>query len=114
VVPYYQKKIFLNGEKNKVIKSFVIKLYQSTRRNYLSRFSGYKLNCMLKAKDYEYDYWDGDCRFGYDGYKFLPVSWKPVAVTKFLTLSVKYHGLVYRISSQSNTAPRTQSFLIRD
>ena len=34
---------------------------------------------MLKAKEYEADYWDGDRRFGYGGYKFMPSRWKPVA-----------------------------------
>jgi ubiquinone/menaquinone biosynthesis C-methylase UbiE len=38
-----------------------------------------KVTCMLKAKEYEYDYWDGDRRYGYGGYKYLPGRWKPVA-----------------------------------
>jgi len=38
-----------------------------------------KVHCMLKAKDYESDYWDGDRRFGYGGYKYLAGRWKPVA-----------------------------------
>ena len=38
-----------------------------------------KVICMLKAKEYEEDYWDGDRRFGYGGYKYLSGWWKPVA-----------------------------------
>jgi ubiquinone/menaquinone biosynthesis C-methylase UbiE len=38
-----------------------------------------KILCMHKAKEYEEDYWDGDRRFGYGGYKYLPGRWKPVA-----------------------------------
>jgi ubiquinone/menaquinone biosynthesis C-methylase UbiE len=38
-----------------------------------------KVHCMLKAKEYETDYWDGDRRYGYGGYKYLPGRWKPVA-----------------------------------
>ena len=34
---------------------------------------------MLKAKEYEFDYWDGDRRYGYGGYKYIPGRWKPVA-----------------------------------
>ena len=34
---------------------------------------------MLKAKEYEGDYWDGDRRFGYGGYKYISGWWKPVA-----------------------------------
>ena len=37
-----------------------------------------KVHCMLKAKEYEFDYWDGDRRFGYGGYKY-DGRWKPVA-----------------------------------
>ena len=34
---------------------------------------------MRKAKEYEFDYWDGDRRYGYGGYKFIEGRWKPVA-----------------------------------
>ena len=34
---------------------------------------------MKKAKEYEFDYWDGDRRHGYGGYKYMPGRWKPVA-----------------------------------
>src|ERR1700682_2302151 len=34
---------------------------------------------MIKAKEYEFDYWDGDRRFGYGGYKFIEGRWAPVA-----------------------------------
>jgi ubiquinone/menaquinone biosynthesis C-methylase UbiE len=33
----------------------------------------------LRAKEYESDYWDGDRRYGYGGYKYLAGRWKPVA-----------------------------------
>jgi len=38
-----------------------------------------KVACMMKAKEYEFDYWDGDRRFGYGGYRFIEGRWKPVA-----------------------------------
>ena len=34
---------------------------------------------MLKAKEYESEYWDGDRRYGYGGYKYMAGRWKPVA-----------------------------------
>jgi SAM-dependent methyltransferase len=34
---------------------------------------------MLVAKKYEEQYWDGDRRYGYGGYKYIPGRWKPVA-----------------------------------
>ena len=33
---------------------------------------------MLKAREFEFDYWDGDRRFGYGGYKFMPGRWRPL------------------------------------
>tara|TARA_B100002051_G_C16695369_1_gene617829 strand:- start:935 stop:1600 length:666 start_codon:yes stop_codon:yes gene_type:complete len=60
-------------------KNFVTSLHQATKRKYIDRMIDDKVNCMLKAKEYEYDYWDGDRRFGYGGYKYIPGRWKPVA-----------------------------------
>ena len=59
--------------------NFVTPLHQATERAYIDRMIDDKVNCMLKAKEYEYDYWDGDRRFGYGGYKYLAGRWKPVA-----------------------------------
>ena len=38
-----------------------------------------KIECMVRAKQYGYDYWDGDRRYGYGGYSYIPGRWKPVA-----------------------------------
>lgn len=59
--------------------NFVTSLHQATSRDYLARMIDEKVHCMLKAKEYEKDYWDGDRRYGYGGYKYLPGRWKPVA-----------------------------------
>ena len=58
---------------------FVTSLHQATSRAYIDRMVDEKVYCMLKAKEYEADYWDGDRRYGYGGYKYLPGRWKPVA-----------------------------------
>ena len=47
--------------------------------DYIDRMVDDKVHCMQKAKAYELDYWDGDRRFGYGGYKYLEGRWKPVA-----------------------------------
>ena len=54
-------------------------LHQATKREYIKRMVDDKINCMLKAKEYEFDYWDGSRRYGYGGYKYMPGRWKPVA-----------------------------------
>lgn len=63
----------------KEFKNFVTPLHQSTKRDYLARMVDDKDTCMGIAKKYGFDYWDGDRRFGYGGYKFIPGRWKPVA-----------------------------------
>ncbi len=59
--------------------NYVTSLHQATSRKYIDRMVDDKVHCMLKAKEYESDYWDGDRRFGYGGYKYLAGRWKPVA-----------------------------------
>lgn len=59
--------------------NIVTPLHTQTKRDYVGRMMDDKVTCMLKAKEYEYDYWDGDRRYGYGGYKYLPGRWKPVA-----------------------------------
>jgi SAM-dependent methyltransferase len=58
---------------------FVTPLHQATSRAYIERMVDDKVHCMLKAKEYETDYWDGNRRYGYGGYKYIPGRWKPVA-----------------------------------
>jgi SAM-dependent methyltransferase len=57
----------------------VTPLHRSTKRDYVARMIDEKVHCMLKAKEYEFDYWDGDRRYAYGGYKYMPGRWKPVA-----------------------------------
>lgn len=59
--------------------NLVTPLHTKTKRDYVARMVDDKVACMRKAKEYEFDYWDGDRRYGYGGYKYLPGRWKPVA-----------------------------------
>lgn len=61
------------------LKEFVTSLHTSTSREYLARMMDEKVQCMLKAKEYELDYWDGDRRYGFGGYRYMPGRWAPVA-----------------------------------
>ncbi|HXQ67200.1 MAG TPA: class I SAM-dependent methyltransferase [Alphaproteobacteria bacterium] len=60
--------------------NIVTPLHQATKRDYLHRMTDDKVGCMLKAREYEADYWDGDRRYGYGGYRYIPGRWKPVAL----------------------------------
>jgi SAM-dependent methyltransferase len=59
--------------------NLVTSLHTSTKRDYLARMIDNKVEAMIIAKKYGRDYWDGDRRYGYGGYKYLPGRWKPVA-----------------------------------
>ena len=61
------------------LRNYVTPLHQSTVRNYLARMEDEKIHCMQIAKQYEEDYWDGDRRYGYGGYEYIPGRWKTVA-----------------------------------
>ena len=67
----------------------VTPLHRSTQRDYLARMNDDKVACMLKAKEYEFDYWDGDRRYGYGGYRYITDRWKPVAAALVDTYSLK-------------------------
>jgi ubiquinone/menaquinone biosynthesis C-methylase UbiE len=54
-------------------------LHQSTKRDYLSRMNDDKIECMKVARNYGFDYWDGDRKYGYGGYKYMPGRWAGVA-----------------------------------
>lgn len=59
--------------------NLITPLHKKTQRDYLARMVDEKVHCMQKAKEYGYDYWDGDRRYGYGGYSYRPGYWKPVA-----------------------------------
>ena len=45
---------------------------QAKDRDYIKRMIDDKVECMEIAQEYGYDYWDGDRRYGYGGFKFIP------------------------------------------
>lgn len=58
---------------------FVSELHKSTKRDYVGRVIGdSKAECAKTAKEYGYDYWDGDRKYGYGGYHY-DGRWKSVA-----------------------------------
>ncbi len=70
------------------LMNFFTPLHKRTARKYIDRMVDDKVTCMLKAKEYEFDYWDGDRRFGYGGYKY-DGRWKPVAEQIIATYGLK-------------------------
>lgn len=48
----------------------VTSLHKKTQRDYIGRMVDEKVHCMKVGREYEADYWDGNRRFGYGGYKY--------------------------------------------
>lgn len=61
------------------LKNFVTSLHKQSKRNYIERMINDKINCSSVAKNYSKDYWDGERKYGYGGYKYIPGRWKTVA-----------------------------------
>ena len=50
---------------------FLMKLHQSTKRDYLARVTEHdKAECAQVAVQFGKDYWDGDRKYGYGGYRY--------------------------------------------
>ena len=54
-------------------------LHKKTWRDYFARMNPDKPACMKVAKEYGYDFWDGERKFGYGGYSYIHDRWRPVA-----------------------------------
>ena len=61
---------------------FMSALHKSTKRDYLARVNEPeypKSKAAMIAKEYGFDYWDGDRRICYGGYKYIEGRWEKVA-----------------------------------
>lgn len=57
---------------------FISQLHNKVKRDYLERVTKYdKAECAQVAKRLDKDYWDGDRKYGYGGYRY-DGRWKPV------------------------------------
>src|SRR5882724_2315674 len=50
--------------------NIVNQLHRRTARDYLGRMTDEKVHCSEVARRFDRDYWDGDRRYGYGGYKY--------------------------------------------
>lgn len=58
---------------------FVSDLHKATKRDYVGRvINADKAECAIVAKQYGYDYWDGERKYGYGGYRY-DGRWRAVA-----------------------------------
>lgn len=58
---------------------FLSPLHKATQRDYLGRVNGFpKAEAAARAKQFDYDYWDGERHLGYGGYHY-DGRWRKVA-----------------------------------
>lgn len=58
---------------------FLSTIHKSTKRDYMARMTEFpKAEAIRIAKKYGYDYWDGDRKFGYGGFRY-DGRWRKVA-----------------------------------
>lgn len=58
---------------------FVSEQHKATKRDYIGRvMEADKAECAKIAKEYGYDYWDGDRKYGYGGYRY-DGRWRKIA-----------------------------------
>lgn len=58
--------------------SIFTQLHTKTARKYLQRMQDEKVHCMQVARKYDKDFWDGERRYGYGGYKY-DGRWEKIA-----------------------------------
>jgi SAM-dependent methyltransferase len=54
-------------------------MHKATDRDYLARMISNKIESMEVAKKYGFDYWDGERKYGYGGYRYIPGRWSNAA-----------------------------------
>tara|TARA_B100000886_G_scaffold242775_1_gene170452 strand:- start:636 stop:1307 length:672 start_codon:yes stop_codon:yes gene_type:complete len=79
---------------------FMSSLHKSTKRNYLERVNDQdfpKAKAASLAKKYDFDYWDGDRRINYGGYKYIPGRWRKVAQEMIIYYNLKPNSKILDI-----------------
>ena len=51
-------------------KNVITQLNKKTSRKFIERMINDKVNCIKTAKKYDFDFWDGDRKYGYGSYKY--------------------------------------------
>ena len=61
--------------------NFLQEMHSNTKRDYIKRVVEHnKAECSKIAKKFDYDYWDGERKYGYGGYKY-DGRWNKLAQT---------------------------------
>ena len=69
----FNKKVFMGK-----LLDIITPLHKKSKRDYISRMTNQKIECSEVARKYDKDYWDGDRKYGYGGYRY-DGRWEAVA-----------------------------------
>ena len=78
-VAYKAKTLCIGRQMNYI--DFMSPLHRSTQRDYLARVNDLdypKAKAAALAKKFDFDYWDGDRKICYGGYRYIPNRWNDV------------------------------------
>ena len=67
---------------------FITSLHQSTKRDYKKRMFNQKVEAMMVARNFEKDFFDGERKYGYGGYRYIPNL-----LTPFVKKIIDYYKL---------------------
>ena len=76
------------------LQNFITTNHKKTKRNYLERMNNDKIKCMKISKKYARDYWDGDRKYGYGGYKYIKNYHKPIAMKLIKEYKLNNHSKI--------------------
>lgn len=73
--------------------NIVSALHKKTKRDYIGRMTDDKVECMKVARQFDYEFWDGDRRYGYGGYRY-DGRWEFVARELIKTYNLSDHAKI--------------------
>ncbi|NVN99427.1 MAG: class I SAM-dependent methyltransferase [Geobacteraceae bacterium] len=78
------------------LRNIVTPLHTVTSRDYLARMVDAKVECMQVARRYDEDFWDGDRRYGYGGYRY-DGRWRLVAEKLVETYNLRHDAAILAV-----------------
>jgi SAM-dependent methyltransferase len=73
---------------SKNLLDFYSEIHKKTNRDYLARMMNEKVESMITARKFDFDYWDGERKYGFGGYTYIKGYW-----TKLAQSLIRYYSL---------------------
>jgi SAM-dependent methyltransferase len=76
----------------------VTPLHRKTKRDCIGRMTDNKVDCMIRARRFDIEYWDGDRRYGFGGYRY-DGRWEVVARKMIELYHLPAHARILDVGS---------------